>query len=82
MTRLTFSRHARERMAEMDVDDDEVVRTIADPTMTWPDGTSRVYAGDRLVVIVAESRVVVTVSWNRPGVTFTDRATGRGGDPR
>ena len=75
---LKFTAHARERMAQMDVTPEEALTAVEEATMTWPDakGKRRVHCDGRLVV-VTECCTVITVSWDTPGHTYTDRRTGR-----
>lgn len=73
---LRFSHHARERMAQRQIDEAEVAEVLASPTTTYPsqDRPDRTVilgitpAGRVLMVVVTGSHpeVVVTVAERRP----------------
>jgi hypothetical protein len=67
MTEIGLTDHARQRMAERGVTEDDVLATMADPETSYPGGPGHppgrriAVRGDLLVVYVEEPRTVVTV---------------------
>lgn len=64
----TFTAHARERMRQMDVHEDEVVSAIRYPMEVRDahrsERPARYYIGRRISAVVGEGDVVVTVLWS------------------
>jgi hypothetical protein len=61
---MELSRHARHRMMQRGVTEEQVEAIIADPEYTFPspsDPTVRNYVGDKYVVVVGKNDIVMTV---------------------
>ena len=76
MTRLVLSPHALERARQMNVTHADITSAVAHANRTWPDRGRTVHCDGKLLVVLSEDGVVVTVSWDTPGKKFQDRATG------
>lgn len=62
---MHFTVHARERMRDHGVSEAEVVRTVQDPAITYPDGAGKtnLIRDDLRVVAASDGKLVITVVW-------------------
>jgi len=76
VNQLQITRHAKQRIDQMGLNESQVLAVVANPDMTMPNDThyppGRKFVGDGLTVVVSENLAVLTVLWHL--------ANGRGPD--